>query len=905
MRTKSAQVTAVLANPSHGARALVTVYSSSGVAGPTWGTDAPNGQVDPTLSVEIEQSIDAFFTARVSLQRQQGKYSLAPLVTSGNLLYGSEPPVAVGRRILIELELMPADYAPSLAGVKATLFDGFIDEVSWPNDTLELVCTDKWAKLRDTWIEAERVYAYAQGANATKGVLVWRSDLPALVLNELVVPSEKNANAHFYKVTAVSGAQGTTEPVWPTGTGATVVSGGVTFTEAGAVNETGTAIETVISQVLADNGLGSFVTLQTPVSPGWNIKPYIQQRESVADALQAMAEQLGWTLRFDWSSSLGRFELTLAEPARSSSTVHRTFTEDEEYDCESLSVDVWSIRNVVRIIYSASGTRDPAGNPLRLVREVSDSASITKYGRRFMEVAEADASNIDTSTEADRMANAILADLKEPTAGLAVSFACDPYLELGDRLSIAADGLRFTAAQTLAVERLVHRISEEGARTTAHLRGAPAAHRVQWLESDSMVREGYDYHQVSLLNATSTVVNQNPIVSGTRVRIQDTRTKGAHEQAHELHVSATSGFTPDSSTLKGAGSQSDFEVADLVPGKTYYVKTVPYTKNAARLVRGSPSVEQSFVAGRTRTGHFGTKASPAHLPLNGNFEDASDDITAAPPDHWTVAALGGESEAWGASESVYYGDDTAERGRYVVLRNHASKRGRIVSSVFEVKPSLRALFVHLTVMRTTGSNAAYNLICDIQGFSDAALTNQTMDLPVTLSGSASGPFPAENTWYEHSIDVVEQLGGDLPSDVNFVRIVLRRDTTGSTAFAWRISQVFAQECAVVGKWTNVTYQNGYADRGVDSHPVQYCKDANGFVHLRGAMTAPDNTLSVTAFTLPLGFRPAKVSIFIVFAVSNWAQFTIYPTGVCTIDNAGNVNWDSYIYLDIVKFDTRA
>ncbi len=881
MRTKSAQATAVLANPSHSARALVTVYSSAGVAGPTWGASAPNGQVEPVMHVEVSHDLDSFRTARVRLQRQQGRYSLAPLVSTSNPLFGAEAPVAVGRRLLIEVELQLADITVTPSGLRETVFDGFIDEVAWPDDEMELVCTDKFARLRDTWIETERVYGYAQGVNATKGCLVWRYDMAALALNELVVPSEKKFNGRFYRVSAVSGPQSAVEPVWPTGGGSTVVSGGVTFTESGAVSDsTGTAIETIISQVLADNGLGSFVTLQTPVSPGWAIKPYIQQRESVADALQAMVDQLGWWLRFEWSSGLGRYELHLVQPDRASSTTHKTLAQDEEVECTEVAVDVWSIRNVVRVIYGDSISKDAAGRPTRIVREVSDAASITKYGRRFMEVAEADGSNIDTSTEADRLANAILSDLKEPTVGVAVGFPVDPYLELGDRIAIPADQLRWTSTQTLAVESLTHSIDGTSARTSVRLRGAPAARHTAWLEMDARTREG-DVHQVSLLNANATTLSSAAVVGGQRFTIADTRGKGAWSQMHELHVSETAAFTPSTSTLRAAGEQSSFDVPSLVPGKTYYWQVVPYTLNADRLVRGSPSAERSFVAGRASAGHLDQLALLG-VP-NPQFASALDqpsaEVYVTPPDHWSIVA-----GTWGATSDAYAALAGTSQYRMIRLRQTATS-AQLQSSVFPIERGAVAAKLLAVVSPNGTYSAGRDLHFVIDFFSDLGNTSTgSVDLV------CPGNIASAGVWAEYSSDLA------VPAGSNFARVKLYKEAT-SSAYGFDVATVALRALGPLAQpaFTGVTFNTGWANYtagfGGPWANVQYLKDSMGFVHIHGLCYRASGVNTVM-FTLPAGFRPAGQQIFAVDSAGGHARVDVNTNGDTSITGGTPGTWVS-------------
>lgn len=53
-------------------------------------------------------------------------------------------------------------------------------------------------------------------------------------------------------------------------------------------------------------------------------------------------------------------------------------------------------------------------------------------------------------------------------------------------------------------------------------------------------------------------------------------------------------------------------------------------------------------------------------------------------------------------------------------------------------------------------------------------------------------------------------------------------------------------------WIDVTFTNGWVNYGAPTPPVQYMKDAHGFVHLRGLMK--NGTIGLSAFTLPVGYR---------------------------------------------------
>ena len=67
------------------------------------------------------------------------------------------------------------------------------------------------------------------------------------------------------------------------------------------------------------------------------------------------------------------------------------------------------------------------------------------------------------------------------------------------------------------------------------------------------------------------------------------------------------------------------------------------------------------------------------------------------------------------------------------------------------------------------------------------------------------------------------------------------------------------EVETTPKWVAVTYENSWVDYGSGYQGAEYCKDANGFVHIRGLIQT--GTPPSTVFTLPLGFRPKNKEVF--------------------------------------------
>lgn len=105
-------------------------------------------------------------------------------------------------------------------------------EPSWPKDGSTVVDNEV------TWIDA--------GANILQSITIWIEGAAIwqathdYSVDDLVRPTGANANGHWYKCTTDTGSSAGSEPTWPTGSGATVVDGGITWTEQGinfAANE--------------------------------------------------------------------------------------------------------------------------------------------------------------------------------------------------------------------------------------------------------------------------------------------------------------------------------------------------------------------------------------------------------------------------------------------------------------------------------------------------------------------------------------------------------------------------------------------------------------------------------------------------------------------------------------------
>ncbi|MFT3842128.1 MAG: hypothetical protein QM723_34375 [Myxococcaceae bacterium] len=649
--------------------------------------------------VSWKESLDSpGHTADITLKREEDMLSLAPLVVTSalNLAFAYpgtfHPLLQKSNEIKIERAIVAGDKTPgpsdwTLAGG----FHGYIDSVDWANDPIRISARGLHAKLMDTYIERERVYSYVTWDGVfgdgppTGGVYIWTAG--QLYQNDdYVIPTEANRNGFAYQNTSgVADNAGSVEPVWPVTPGADVIDGVSSSLDwvncATTAPATGVAVEDIIKQILIDNGLSAVASaMSVPLSPGWMVKWFLQKRDSVWNAIKALADQIGWDLRFRYSAGAGDYVLTLTQPNRSVSTPDRTFAPSEYGDPTKFEDNVDSIRNRVGGWYSDSADLDPTGIPKRKYREVQDTPSITKYGVRFMEVAEDSASNIDTATEMDTMINAILADLKDPPVAGEVPVLFFPFVQLGDYYRFTADGKRTSGNLDSAVMGYEHSFDPSaqtfGVTTFTH-RGQPAAQSDGWLNHDGRVNSR-DVHQENLLTSDGIHVIATPIIGGTQLTATSTsKNKKGLPTNVEYHIGTTSGFTPGPSTLVGSGQHESITVPHKTPGQVLYAKVVPVGWNSERPVRGQPSQPVAFTAGQAAAAHLSSIPDLSRLPLNGGFETTFDPTL--PPDHWSVV-----TGTWGTNISLVTGSGGISGDSYIRFSDVAVSRS-MDSDIFVVE----------------------------------------------------------------------------------------------------------------------------------------------------------------------------------------------------------------------------
>lgn len=235
----------------------------------------------------------------------------------------------------------------------------------------------------------------------------------------------------------------------------------------------GTPVETVIQSIINDNILVNPPALSTPGGPpGWNLQPYLQQSGiSVMEAIRNLALQIGWDLRGKWIGS--NYLLSLFTPP--SAVVQTTFSASEYLEISSLRLNGDDVRNFIEVAYV-----DSTSGQVQIATAV-DNSSILKYGRRYMKITEAAASNIDTPAEAQAMADAALLALSSPGSEQAVETFLYWPVELGDYYGFPSNNVHFNSQQNAAVVAFRHELSATQVRTSLDLRGLPSGAYNEWI----------------------------------------------------------------------------------------------------------------------------------------------------------------------------------------------------------------------------------------------------------------------------------------------------------------------------------------------------------------------------------------------------------------------------------------
>lgn len=424
MRTQSALDTALLTSPATARATYCKVEIDRDNAG-TWVEVSNWNGLDFVRSVTYGETSSApAWSASVALSlhaQDRPALSLSPLMAN-SLLNAGGVLVEAYKKIRISTSTVPIG---DPASTYNEVFNGRISRWGISNGVLNLECRDQTGVLLDRLVETETEYG---------------SDTPASAsANELQEIIQNIIDDNYNTAADISGTASA-----PRGNALSART-----TDGSPVQLYSTTGDSTTPWKAADD-------------TGWSLRRFLATKDTVWAWIQRLADMIGYRLRYRWHSGSGvdAFVLVLEDPDRTSPSVVLTL-DPTSGQCRLPSVgnDIANVRNVWRVGYLLNGGEDQSVT-------ATDATSVTKYGRRVAEAMEGSSSQIDTSTEAQAMADALLDDTSEPTATIQVDLPFLWYLELNDLVRVNADGIHFDSNQDLICIARQNTIAQGGAAMT-------------------------------------------------------------------------------------------------------------------------------------------------------------------------------------------------------------------------------------------------------------------------------------------------------------------------------------------------------------------------------------------------------------------------------------------------------
>lgn len=658
MRTVTTAESNLLGKAERGTRARLKINR-----GGTWVDMSDLEGRDWVKEISVKDDVDSpVATMKAVLQKAQFFLNLSPLMDDSKL-NAAGVLADLNKQVIVEFATFPIDSEP-VSGDWKEVFRGTIHTVDFAKDDVVIEARDQGGVLQDLWIETQKVYGAASGVrvelvmqdilddnNSELDVIAanftWNGTITVTMSDTSEVSVGDYIGYHdapFFKVTSIvpNTSVTITNPSArsiPSGSGpgySVLIPGVYRVT---LYTENGTASDPLYYNAGGWND-----------SPNWAVKSFKQKRARALTALQELVDQIGWIVKYKWHSGLGAFALYLYEPDRAKTTPDRSFSEDQILNVSQLSLSLADIRNKVRVTYGIVDDRTSVYK--------ENTASQTKYGLRAMDISEASSSQIDSSTEANAMAQAVVDDLSEPTAIASFELPLFWAAEVGDLYRWLANSRYFDSNQDLAVTGIQHKISSRGGnRTIVNVRGKPSGGRKRWLGLETLPGLAWPVDALGD-SAASNVVAENSM-GGIVITYDDPRTMDPPITDWVLtrcYVSTTSGFTPGASNLRGAGRQTRFEIGGLVPGTVYYAKLeiIDASGNVSTI-----SAQITATALRVGPYHTNNATQPDTLIRNADFgvytlEDAA-------PDFWYARGYTGIG-----CTGIWYGDTAPGSGSYII-----------------------------------------------------------------------------------------------------------------------------------------------------------------------------------------------------------------------------------------------
>ncbi|MBJ6762788.1 fibronectin type III domain-containing protein [Myxococcaceae bacterium JPH2] len=632
-------------------------------------------------------------------------------------------------------------------------------------------------------------------------------------------------------------------------------------------SDAGTPVQVVMQAILNDWGLGSLpaqlgVGLYVPVDPLSMRGKYLQRTGPVLDALRELAGQIGWDVRYRWRADTNAWALSLWSPDRLATAPVWRYGPEHYVELSSVAQSLADIRTDVEVVYSDKADKDSTGLARRKKVYAENPTARALYGRRWMQVAEASTSNINTAPEAQRLADAAIADLSR--AALQVTMRLQGvhwHLEVSDLVAVGANGVHFDTDQALGVVSIECECGSNGeARTTVQLRGAPSTSIMQWMQREAA--PGCAPSAPFTGPSAPVDLVPTPTVNGFALTFKASAS-GATWDSYELHVSPTAGFAPSSGTFKTASRATRFEVADLTPGASYYARVVGRDRTGNL---GAASAEVALAPRYVEPRMLFPRVSYAALPLNSDFEAATSGVN-APPDAWVL-----NSGAWGASvgfTSDAYAGSSA-------LRFIPSAATSISSQPFVVRGG-ETWIVSAYAKQDTANVAAGLLVFEFLNSAFVAVSNVTVSL-----GGATTPA---NTYSRFA------LQSQVPATARYAIVTVSRSSTFATVLT--LDSVSAVAVPTFESWrrvmpsTDTSISKFGAGFGNENESVyglaEYRRNDLGDVEFRGNVATTAAIASgATLLANSVDYRPSRALKFYMGSSAGIIPVIVLPTGGVTV-----------------------
>lgn len=592
----------------------------------------------------------------------------------------------------------------------------------------------------------------------------------------------------------------------------------------------GTPVQSVIQSILSDNGMSAF-GLYTPVNPLSVRGPYVQEREPLLDAVRFLAEQIGWDVRMRWREDASAFALTLWSPDRLTDTPVATFGPDNVLELGELKRSLEHVRNVVEVVYTDKLDKDVGGEKKRKTVTSTNPTSVALYGRRWMQVAEGGSSLIDTAAEAQRLADAAIADLSESALSLSLTLpGIHWYLQAADLVQVLPDGVHFDTSQRLGIVSVEFECASSGeARTKLQLQGRPCTSRAEWMERDA--RPGIAPSATFTGPAAPSGLSVANTVNGFSLAWTPAA-DGPAWDSYELHVSSSPSFTPSQATYRANSRATRFDLQDLVAGRAYYARVIP------RDVKGNAgpaSAEVTLAPRYVAPAMLLPTVTYAALPLNADFEALSDPN--APPDGWGLSP-----GTWGVDAFDGAGGPAIYSGMRSVRLAPTLVATQLGCQVFAVRPGdILAPSALVRGGAESVSNPTYKAILlirwlsDTQGFVGAVVVDE-----VQISATS---------WQE----LGRGASVTAPSGARYAQLFAGKSTAQAYTCYVDSARVTYQPRQQDYQAASLIPASGWVATGFPRGNPKFWRTNTGDVALGGSLK--NGTFGSAAFTLPAGYRP--------------------------------------------------